>query len=93
MKPEQCKFYLPNGKCSHKDAPEPWRTGCLGIVVCASWEDGIEEKAVSVMPTIDELKKAYEKALKAYKEKRAEWEAADQAYAKALREEMNKLKP
>ncbi len=42
---ESCKFYLEGGKCSHKDAPEPYQSDCLGKDSCGAWEDDIGDKA------------------------------------------------
>jgi len=39
---KECKFYIKGGKCSHKDAPNPRHSSCMGKELCGAWEDGIE---------------------------------------------------
>jgi hypothetical protein len=39
----KCKFYLKGNCCSHKDAPEPYRSKCIGKHMCGSWEDTLKE--------------------------------------------------
>ena len=39
---EECKFYIKGGKCSHKDAPEPRISQCVGKEFCGAWEDDID---------------------------------------------------
>ena len=41
---KECKFYLEGGKCSHKDAPSPRRSYCIGKDGCDSWGDEIERQ-------------------------------------------------
>lgn len=45
MEYKECKFYI-DGKCSHIDAPEPYKSGCIGKEYCGTWEDNIEYKAM-----------------------------------------------
>jgi len=39
---KECKFYIKGGKCSHRDAPEPRHSYCIGKDNCEAWEDDIE---------------------------------------------------
>lgn len=41
----ECKFYLGGGKCSHRDAPNPHHSYCIGKVWCDVWHEGIENRA------------------------------------------------
>ena len=40
----ECKFYLGSGKCSHKDAPNPRHSWCIGKDACGSWDEEIEQQ-------------------------------------------------
>ena len=42
----ECKFYLKGGKCSHKDAPNPNHSYCIGKDACESWEDEIDQRVL-----------------------------------------------
>ena len=50
----ECKFYLKIGACSHKDAPNPHHSWCIGKDDCAAWEDEIEHQAPKDNNTIEE---------------------------------------
>jgi len=39
---KECRFYIEGGKCSHKDAPEPGHSYCIGKDWCEVWRDDIE---------------------------------------------------
>jgi len=41
---EECKFYLKGGKCSHRDAPKPRHSYCLGKDSCACWNDAVSHE-------------------------------------------------
>lgn len=41
---EKCKFYL-RGECSHKNAPDPYHSDCIGQDSCNAWEDNINCKS------------------------------------------------
>jgi len=41
---KECTFCVKGGLCSHKDAPTPWHSKCIGKERCGSWKDGIEAK-------------------------------------------------
>ena len=42
---EECKFYTAKRSCSHRSAPTPYVSECLGKEGCAAWSDGIEDEA------------------------------------------------
>ena len=42
-----CKYYLEGGECSHKDAPVPCTSKCIGQDACGVWEDKAETGSYS----------------------------------------------
>ena len=53
----QCKFYLEGGKCSHKDAPNPYHSWCIGKFECGDWDDEREQQS-PVSKTMPDVKHA-----------------------------------
>ena len=48
----ECKFYVKGGKCSHKDAPNPNHSYCIGEDDCGVCDDNIERKVDEPQETI-----------------------------------------
>ena len=42
---KECRFYLEGNHCSHRDAPQPRISSCLGKEHCEAWEDSILNQA------------------------------------------------
>lgn len=48
MNYQECKFRMGYNRCSHKDAPEPYRSQCLGKEQCLAWNDPITDRALDI---------------------------------------------
>ena len=44
---KECRFYLEGNHCSHRDAPEPRYSMCIGKESCEAWQDSILDQAKS----------------------------------------------
>jgi len=53
---KECQFYLKGNHCSHRDAPEPRRSACIGKESCGAWEDSILCQAKSESEIIQQAK-------------------------------------
>jgi hypothetical protein len=58
---KECKFYIKYGRCSHKTAPEPYHSQCLGKEQCIVWNDPITSQALdSNSPILNAAQEIYQ---------------------------------
>jgi hypothetical protein len=43
---EECKFFIKYNRCSHRSAPKPYHSQCLGKKQCIVWNDPITNRAL-----------------------------------------------
>ena len=91
----ECKFFTKQNTCSHKDAPQPFHSACIGKEQCEAWHDSIDYRGLDQDSPIYKAAPEMYEALKALKDAlmflkgdlrkvlgNAEYDALSEAYSK-----------